>query len=133
MAIVCDECRRSEAMARARERTAERQRQADERQQRRAVGCAAAVGTSVSLAENFRNLSTGIKYEAGISGVIVHAQVIDDKRCVKFDDVSFLVPACLLQCNTDGSATPAIELAEEPTPTWGHPFGAGKAGRGLSV
>ena len=162
VAIVCDECQRSEAMAerqrsevmaRARERTAERQRQADERQQRRAVGCAAASGTSVSLAENFRNLSTGIKYEAGISGVIVHAQVIDDKRCVKFDDVSFLVPACLLQCNTDGSAdkgtdggarsdatpatelaeTPAIELAEEPTPTWGHPFGAGKAGRGLSV
>ena len=110
--FLCSKCRAEqtertanrEAMARARERTAERQRQADERQQRRAVGCAAASGTSVSLAENFRSLSTGIKYEAGISGVIVHAKVIDDKRCVKFDDVSFLVPCCLLQCNTDGSA-----------------------------
>jgi hypothetical protein len=63
----------------------------------------------VTLAENFRNISTDIKYEAGISGVIVDAKVFEDDhnlslRCVKFDDVSILVPCRLLQCNTDGSA-----------------------------
>ena len=98
--LVCEVCRAAFAAA----ATARAQKRAAERKQCSAVACAAAVGTSVSLAENFRNPSTGIKYEAGISGVIVHAKVIDDKRCVKFDDVSFLVPCCLLQCNTDGSA-----------------------------
>ena len=103
--LVCNVCRAAVADA----ATARKQERAAERKQRRAVACAAAPGTRVTLAENFRNISTDIKYEAGISGVIVDAKVFEDDhnlslRCVKFDDVSILVPCRLLQCNTDGSA-----------------------------
>ena len=106
--LVCDVCRAACRAAVAAAAIARNQKRAAERKQRRAVACAAAPGTRVTLAENFRNLSTDIKYEAGISGVIVHAKVFEcdgvSHRYVKFDDRSFLVPCCLLQCNTDGSA-----------------------------
>ena len=89
----------------------------------------AAVGTNVTLSRGYVNPSSGVKYEAGTAGVLGEG-CLYGKRLVEFNASSFLVPCGMLELAKD---TPATELAEEPTPTWGHPFGAGKAGRGLSV
>jgi hypothetical protein len=105
----------------------------DVEQARRRAVVGAAVGTNVTLLRGYVNPSSGVKYEAGTAGVLGEGGR-GDMRLVEFSKCpwwgSFLVPCGMLELAKD---TPATELAEEPTPTWGHPFGAGKAGRGLSV
>ena len=136
--FLCSKCRAERAAWLETFLTAERDVEQARRQQQATLFAqailGAAVGTKVTLSRRYVNRSTGLKYEAGTAGVLGEGcRYVGgcDQRLVEFSKCpwygSFLVPCGLLELAKD------TELAEEPTPTWGHPFGAGKAGRGLSV
>ena len=135
--FLCSKCRAEQTERTANRDRADRDVEQARRQQQATLFAqailGAAVGTKVTLSRRYVNRSTGLKYEAGTAGVLGEGGR-GDMRLVEFSKCpwwgSFLVPCGMLELAKD---TPATELAEEPTPTWGHPFGAGKAGRGLSV
>ena len=119
---ICEECQKEVAEEFALEATrAEARAAADERKaagraaylERSAATEMALWGTKVTLAGVYTNPSTGVKYEAGIAGVLANNAHRDGKRVVKFDcGVCAWVPYGLLECHTEATELGANAAAE---------------------